>query len=122
MNYTSSTVFSTAILIITIVSLWKVFQKAGKPGWACLVPIYNMVVLLEIIGRPIWWIALMFIPLVNIGVIFIISIDLAKSFGKDSGFGIGLVLLSIIFYPMLAFGNAEYKGPSVGMQPTNFDN
>lgn len=100
-----------AIMILMIASMWKVFVKAGKPGWAAIVPIYNFIVLLEIIGRPLWWIILMIIPLVNIVAIFIIMIDLAKSFGKGTGFGIGLVFLGVIFFPVLGFGDAIYQGP-----------
>ena len=71
-----------------------------------------MIVLLEIVGRPIWWIILFFIPCVNIIIPAIISIDLAKSFGKDALFGIGLWLLGFIFYPILGFGKAQYIGPA----------
>ncbi len=100
------------VIVISIASLWKIFTKAGKPGWAAIIPIYNFIVLLEIIGRPIWWIILLFIPCVNIVVSVIVFIDLAKSFGKDALFGIGLWLLGIIFLPILAFGSAEYQGPA----------
>lgn len=98
------------------ISYWKIFEKADKPGWAGFVPIYNTIVLLEIIGRPVWWIVLLLIPCVNIIYLFIINIDLAKSFGKDAGFGVGLSLLGIIFYPMLGFGSAEYQGPVASQQ------
>jgi hypothetical protein len=102
-----------AVILLMLVSMWKVFTKAGKPGWAALIPIYNMIVWLEIVGRPMWWIALMLIPFVNIVVAIIVTNDLAKSFGKEVGWTVGLILLPIIFYPMLAFGNAKYNGPSV---------
>ena len=102
-----------AIVLVLLVAMWKVFTKAGKPGWASIVPIYNAVVLLEIVGRPIWWIVLMLIPFVNIVVGIVVTNDLAKSFGKEVGWTIGLLLLPFIFYPMLAFGNAKYNGPSV---------
>ena len=87
---------------------WRVYTKAGKPGWAVLVPIYNLVVFLQIINRPLWWIVLFFVPVVNFVVAIIMVIDLAKSFGKGVGFGLGLLFLGIIFYPLLAFGDAEY--------------
>ena len=99
---------------------WKIFTKAGKPGWAAIVPIYNIIVMLEIVGRPAWWVVLMLIPFVNFVVAILVSIDLAKSFGKSAGFGIGLAFLGIIFAPILAFGDAEYHGPaaaSSGMTP-----
>jgi hypothetical protein len=96
--------------LIVVASMWKVFTKAGKPGWAAIVPIYNLVVLLEIAGKPLWYIALFFVPLVSIVAVFLIYIGLAKSFGKGAGFGVGLVFLSPIFFPILAFGDAQYVG------------
>ncbi len=101
-----------AVVVLVIVGMWKVFTKAGKPGWASLIPIYNGVVLLEIVGRPIWWIILLLIPCINIVVSIIVCIDLAKSFGKDALYGIGLAFLGIIFFPMLGFGDATYRGPA----------
>lgn len=96
------------IAIVMIASLWKIYTKAGKPGWACLVPIYNLVILLEIVKKPVWWIILMLIPIVNIIIMIIVAVELAKAFGKPGGFAAGLILLPYIFYPILAFGNAEY--------------
>lgn len=101
-----------AVLVAVLAGFWKVFVKAGKPGWASLIPIYNIVVMLEIVGRPIWWLVLLLIPFVNFVVLIIISIDMAKSFGKGTGFGIGLAFLGAIFYPILGFGDAKYLGPS----------
>ncbi len=103
-------VFGLAVAVALIASVWTVFTKAGKPGWAAIVPIYNLVVLLEIVGKPIWWIVLMLIPLVNFVVGAIVSVELARRFGKGAGFGIGLLLLSPIFYPLLAWGDARYEG------------
>jgi hypothetical protein len=94
--------------VLMLVSQWKIYKKAGKPGWAVLVPIYNIIVLLEIVGKPIWWIFLMFIPFVNIIFGIIIANELSKSFGLNGWFTVGLVLLPFIFYPILAFGNYEY--------------
>ena len=102
-----------AILVVIVVSMWKLFKKAGKEGWAALIPIYNTVVLLQIIGRPVWWILLMLIPFVNFVVAIIVGLDLAKSFGKDAGIGILVALLPLIGYPILAFGDAKYQGPAV---------
>lgn len=104
--------FQLAIIVLSIVSGWIVFSKANKPGWAVLIPIYNIYVLTQIVGRPWWFILLLLIPLVNIIVGIVLSIDLAKSFGKGAGFGLGLALLGFIFYPTLAFGSAIYNGPS----------
>ena len=104
--------FMLLISVAVIAGFWKVFVKAGKPGWACLIPIYQTVVMLQIVGRPIWWLILLFIPFVNFVVLIIVSIDMAKSFGKGTGFGIGLAFLAPIFYPILGFGDARYLGPS----------
>jgi hypothetical protein len=98
--------------ILMIAALWKVFTKAGQPGWAAIVPILNTYFLCKIAGRPGWWVILMFIPFVNLIIWIILCIDVAKSFGKGVGFGIGLLLLPIIFFPILGFGTARYQGPS----------
>src|SRR6266542_3876478 len=98
--------------LLIIVAMWKVFTKAGQPGWASIIPIYNLYIWCKIVGRPGWWIILMFIPFVNIIVGIILCIDTAKSFGKGAGFGIGLALLGVIFCPILGFGSAQYQGPS----------
>ena len=103
--------FILGCAVLMIASMWKVFSKAGKPGWAILVPIYNMIVMLEIVGKPLWWIALMLIPLVNIVIGIMLVVDLAKSFGKSTGFAVGMIFLSFIFYPILGFGSAQYIGP-----------
>jgi hypothetical protein len=97
-----------------IVAMWKIFTKAGQPGWACLIPFYNIYVLCKIVGRPGWWLILMLIPFVNVIIGIILCIDLAKSFGKGVGFGLGLIFLSFIFYPILGFGSAQYQGPVAG--------
>ncbi len=98
------------LMILLIASFWKIFTKAGEPGWACLIPIYNTIVLLKIAGKPWWWLLLMFIPLVNFIIIIIFYIELAKSFGKGVGFGLGLIFLSFIFFPILGFGSATHQG------------
>jgi len=103
-----------AVVVLVFVSLWKLFEKAGKPGWAGIIPIYNAVVLLEIVGRPIWWIVLLLVPCVNFVVAIMLCLDLAKSFGKTPAFGIGLAFLGFIFFPLLAFGDARYVGPAAG--------
>jgi hypothetical protein len=102
-----------AMIAVLIASLWKIYTKAGQPGWAAIVPIYNIIILMNIVGRPVWWVVLFCIPFVNFIAIIIIYIDLAKSFGKDIGFAIGMIFLFFIFMPMLAFGDAKYMGPSV---------
>jgi hypothetical protein len=100
-----------------IVACWKIFTKAGQPGWASIIPIYNWYILCKIVGRPGWWVILLLIPFVNFIIGIILCIDLAKSFGKGVGFGIGLVLLSVIFFPILGFGSAQYQGPTAGSLP-----
>ncbi len=106
-----SSVIIVIVAVVILVAWWKIFTKAGKPGWAAIIPIYNVIVLLQVVGRPIWWIFLFLIPVVNIIIEIIVILDLAKSFGKGTGFGIGLILLNPIFALILAFGEAEYKGP-----------
>jgi len=103
-----------AVIVLVFVSLWKLFEKAGKPGWAGIVPIYNAIVLLEIVGRPLWWIVLLMVPCVNLVIGILVCIDLAKAFGKDALYGIGLALLGFIFFPMLALSDARYVGPVAG--------
>ncbi|HET7638481.1 MAG TPA: DUF5684 domain-containing protein [Ktedonobacteraceae bacterium] len=100
-----------AVVAIIIVAMWKLFTKARQPGWAAIVPIYNTVVMLKIVGRPIWWIVLLLIPFVNFIVVLILAHDTAKAFGKDIGTTLLLIFLPFIGYPMLAFGNAQYVGP-----------
>ena len=100
------------ILIALIAGMWKTFTKAGQPGWAAIIPIYNIIVWLQICGRPVWWIILLLIPIVSLVIFIIVSIDLAKSFGKGAGFGIGIFLLGFIFIPILGFGSASYTGPA----------
>jgi hypothetical protein len=107
-------IFYLAFTILMIAAWWKIFTKAGQPGWACIIPIYNLYVWCKIVGRPWWWILLMLIPFVNFIILIILIIDLAKSFGKGVGFGIGLLLLAVIFFPILGFGSAQYQGPSAG--------
>jgi hypothetical protein len=97
-----------AVVLILIISMWKIFTKAGKPGWAAIVPIYNLIVLLEIGCKPIWWFILMLIPFVNIIILIILLVEIAKRFGKGVGFAIGMLILPFIFYPMLAFGDSKY--------------
>jgi uncharacterized protein DUF5684 len=107
-------IFYLAFTILMIAAWWKIFTKAGQPGWACIIPIYNLYVWCKIVGRPWWWILLMLIPFVNFIILIILIIDLAKSFGKGVGFGIGLIVLGVIFFPILGFGSAQYQGPSAG--------
>jgi hypothetical protein len=101
--------FASLILsILNIMVLWVIYDKAGQTGWACLVPIYNIIVLLKICERPAWWILLLMIPFVNLFATFILQIDLARVFGKRIGFAAGLIFFNLIFMAILAYGDAEY--------------
>ncbi len=110
-----------ALVVFFIAAGWRIYSKAGKPGWASLVPIYNIVVMLEIVGKPTWWILLLFIPFVNFVIAIIIQLALAERFGKSAGFGVGLILLPIVFVPILAFSDAKYMAAgataTAGQQP-----
>lgn len=109
-------VFAVALVILIFVSLWKIFVKAGKPGWAAIVPIYNLIVLLQIIEKPLWWIILFFLPLISLFIGIITNVELGKKFGKSVGFGVGLSFLPFVFLPILAFGDAKYRGQSNTME------
>ncbi|MEZ6164846.1 MAG: DUF5684 domain-containing protein [Phycisphaerales bacterium] len=101
-----------AIIVVVIAGFWKMFVKAGHPGWAAIIPIYNSYIMCKIAGRPGWWVILLLIPYLNLIFWIIILLDLAKSFGKGIGFAVGMILLSFIFIPILGFGDAEYQGPA----------
>lgn len=99
--------FALFTLVITV-SMWKIFTKAGKAGWASLIPFYNTIVMLEVGKLPIWFIVLNFIPTVNIFVTFLIVIKMGEAFGKSKRFILGMLFLPLIFYPILAFGKSKY--------------
>jgi len=105
--------FYLAFVIVAIAGLWQVFVKAGHEGWKAIIPIWNTIILLEIVGRPIWWVILFFVPIVGFVIWVILCNDISKSFGRGAGTTVGLVFLSPIFFIILGFGTAEYKGPSV---------
>jgi hypothetical protein len=100
-----------AIFVLYVAGMWKVFEKAGQKGWMAIIPILNWYVLIKIAGREGWWVILLFIPCVNIVVLALVSLDVARAFGKTTGYGIGLWILGVIFYPMLGFGDSQYQGP-----------
>jgi len=97
--------------LVIVIARWKVYEKAGQPGWASIIPFYDIYILLKIIGKPGWWILLVFIPGVNIIIVIWMINLLSKSFGKDVGFTLGLIFFGWLFYPILGFGSAEYVGP-----------
>lgn len=98
------------VLIPAIAGLWKVFEKAGKPGWAAIIPIYNLWVMVEISSKEVLWFVLGLVPVINVIASIVILIDIAERFGKGTGFGILLILLPFIGFPMLGFGDAQYQG------------
>ncbi len=100
-----------AVLLVLVISMWKIFEKAGEEGWKAIVPFYNSYTLFRIAGRNGWGFLLMLVPIVNIVVAVMLSLDLAKHFGKSSAFGIvGLFLFSVVGFPLLAFSDAQYVG------------
>ena len=104
--------FALAVLAVVIAGIWKLFEKAGHPGWAAIIPIYNVYILLKVAGRPGWWLILFFIPIVNFIINIIVAIDVAKAFGQSAAFGFFLnFLLGGIGYVILGFGNYRYQGP-----------
>lgn len=101
-------------LALAVAGMWQTFTKAGKPGWAAIIPFYNIWVMMEIIGRPGWWLILFFIPIVQIVIGIITSLEMAKSFGRGIVFGILLYFFAPIMYLILGFGDAQYEGPAAG--------
>jgi hypothetical protein len=105
-----SSIVGLLVAVLVIAGMWKIFTKAGKPGWAAIIPIYNLIVLLQIAGKPLWWIVLFCIPVVNFVAAVMVLISVAKAFGKGTGFAIGMLLLGPIFIPILGFSDAKYIG------------
>ncbi len=103
--------FAWAVFILYVVAMWIIFQKAQKPGWAILIPFYNIIVYLDIIGRPWWWLLLMFVPIVNVVIAVIVTHDLSLAFKRDAWFTVGLFFFPWIFAPILAFGKDKYIKP-----------
>jgi hypothetical protein len=109
-------IFSLMVAVVEIVGAWYMFQKAGEPGWAAIIPIYNYLIAIKIAGKPWWYILLMLIPIVNLVIYILILNGLSKNFGKGTGFTVGLFFFRFIFIPILGFGNAVYSGDK-----SNFD-
>jgi hypothetical protein len=120
--YAVMTIVYVAVVVFEIAALWQVFVKAGRPGWAAIIPIYNLYVLLKVIGRPGWWLLLFLVGIIVpflgwillVVISIIVAIDLARSFAKSSGFAVGLFFLNFIFVPILGFGESRYVGPAAG--------
>ncbi len=102
--------FWLLFIVVTIIGMWKVFEKAGQPGWGCIIPIYNAYLAVTIAGKPWWWLLLFFIPFVNIVIAILVAMGVAQNFGKSGAFAVGLIFLPFIFYPILGFGDATYSG------------
>lgn len=107
-----TTIYSYALLFSTIslISMWRIYKKAGQPGWAAIIPFYNIIVWLKIISKPAWWLILLFIPFVNIVILIWMINLLAKRFERKIGFTFGLLFLGVFFYPLLAFKDYKYIG------------
>lgn len=104
-----------AVIVVVIAGAWKMFEKAGQPGWGAIIPIYNAYLMCKIVGRPGWWLILMFIPFVSLIVAIVVCNDMSKSFGRGIGTTLGLIFLGFVFVPILGFGSAEYEGPAAAM-------
>ncbi len=99
------------VFILGVVGLWKIFVKAGEPGWAAIIPLYNIWVLLRVVGRPGWWLILLLIPVVQIVAWFMVALDLSKAFDKGTGYTIGIFLFPYFFFLILGFSESKYFGP-----------
>lgn len=97
-----------AFAVFMIAAMWKMFVKAGQPGWAAIIPIYNTYILLLIVDKPGWWLVLYLIPVASFIVNIIVFFAIAEKFGKTGGFAIGMILLPVVFMPILGFGSAKY--------------
>lgn len=112
------TFICAAVGLLSLVGIAQTFSKAGKPRWGILIPIYNVVLFLQIAQRPIWWFLLLLVPGVNVVVAIILSVDIARLFGRGTGFGWGLAFLGFVFYPILGFGDAVYL-PAAAHDPSD---
>ena len=105
-----TSIISLALGVLLIVSMWMIFKKAGKPGWAAIVPFYNIYVEYEITWGSGWRFLMLLIPFYNIILAIQTQVKLAKAFGKGGGFAVGLIFLPYVFQPILAFSDAAYLG------------
>ena len=115
-------IIALIIAIFSLICMWKLFIKAGKKGWASIIPIYNVIVMIEIAELPMWYIALLFVPFANIYAVLKIFIEIAHKFGKSTGFGVGMFFLGIIFIPIVVFGKTEYKANTKDIQGVSANN
>jgi uncharacterized membrane protein YoaK (UPF0700 family) len=101
-----------AFIAVFVAGIWKVFSKAGHPGWMAIIPILNIYIMCKIAGRPGWWLLLLFIPIVSFVISIIVLNDISRSFGRGIGTTVGLIFLSPVFFCILGFGSAQYQGPA----------
>lgn len=97
------------VIVLMIAGMWKVFEKAGQPGWGAIIPIYNVYLLILIAGKPAWWLILYLIPFANLIALILVTVGVARNFGQSDGFAVGMIFLPFIFYPILGFGSATYQ-------------
>lgn len=110
-------VIELVLIVLIFASYWRLFTKAGKAGWTGIIPFLNSLQLLDIAGKPWWWIIMYCIPVVNIVFMILTYIDLVRAYGKSGGWVVGLLFLPMIFFPILAFGSAQYHRPADWPQP-----
>ena len=99
------------ISIIFIIGQWKLYEKAGFPGWASIIPIYNQYVLIKMATGSGLGLLFCFIPCVGIFYLFYVYYKLALAFGQGTCFAICMIFFTPIFFLILGFGNYQYYGP-----------
>ena len=109
----AATIIYVAILLLMIISMWIVVNKAGRPGVSQIIPIWNIIELVRISGKPLWWVILiLLVPIANIVMLIMVFHGISQAFGKGAGFTVGMIFLPFIFFPILAFSDASYSAPS----------
>ena len=104
-----------AFYVLAFIGLWKMFVKAGHPGWGAIIPFYNLYLLLKVARRPGWWLILFFIPLVNIIIWLVVALDVSRNFGHGAGYGILLWIFPYIMFIVLGWGTDQYRGAQPAM-------
>ena len=103
--------------VLGVLPLWIIFTKAGEAGWQAIIPIWNTLVLLKIAGKPMWWILLFWVPILGLVLYILMLNGLSLSFGRGTGFTVGLLFLGLIFMYVLAFDQSRYQGPGGSAVP-----
>ena len=104
--------FQLALIVIQVTGMWAVFTKAGHAGWKAIIPVYNLYVMLQIGEQAWWWLLLVFVPVVNLYAVYKIHAGVARAFGRGIGFGLGLAFFGILFFPLVGFGDYQYRSSS----------